>query len=359
MAGERVRLGMVRLADAAPLVLAQATGLFGNEGLEVELLVEPSWANVADKLAWGLLDGAVMLPPLAIAMVLGLRGPPTPLLVPAGLSLNGNAITLARPLAELVASSTPGSLQDTALALRRAMPRRLNLAVVHAFSTHDLLLRRFLVAGGIDPLTEVTFTVVPPADMVDALAAGRIDGFCAGAPWGAVADAAGAGRSVAVTSAVWPNHPEKCLALHAGWAAANPAAALAVVRAVLRAGQACDQPERSAALAELLARPEWVGVPAPLIAASLPGGASGAVDRSVFAAFGAGVPFQAHAAWFAREMGRWRTMPADAVSVAISAYRPDIYAEAAKSLGLEADPARLLASLPPLPASIDGSAPQS
>ncbi len=355
MAGERVRLGMVRLTDAAPLVLAQATGLFGDEGLEVDVLVEPSWANVADKLAWGLIDGAVMLPPLAIAMVLGLRGPPTPLIVPAGLSLNGNAITLARPLAEAVLSGTPASLHDTAVALRRAMPPRLNLAVVHAFSTHDLLLRRFLVAGGIDPVTEVAFTVVPPADMADALAAGRIDGFCAGAPWGAVAEAAGAGRSVAVTSAVWPNHPEKCLALHAGWAAAHPAAALAVVRAVLRAGQACDRPEQSAFLAELLSRPEWVGVPAPLIAASLPGGASGAVDQSVFAAFAAGVPFQAHAAWLAREMGRWRTMPADAVTAAVAAYRPDIYADAARSLGLEADPARLHASLPPMPALFVGN----
>ena len=250
MAGERVRLGMVRLTDAAPLVLAQATGLFGDEGLEVELLVEPSWANVADKLAWGLIDGAVMLPPLAIAMVLGLRGPPTPLIVPAGLSLNGNAITLARPLAEAVLSGTPASLQDTALALRRAMPPRLNLAVVHAFSTHDLLLRRFLVAGGIDPVTEVAFTVVPPADMAEALAAGRIDGFCAGAPWGAVADAAGAGRSVAVTSAVWPNHPEKCLALHAGWAAAQLGGG--VGRGARRA--ACRAGVRSAGAVRFLGR---------------------------------------------------------------------------------------------------------
>ncbi len=66
MAGEPVRLGMVRLTDAAPLVYAHAHGLFERQGIRVRLEVEPSWANVADKLAWGLLDGAVMLPPLAI-----------------------------------------------------------------------------------------------------------------------------------------------------------------------------------------------------------------------------------------------------------------------------------------------------
>lgn len=39
-------------------------------------------------------------------------------------------------------------------------------------------------AGGLDPDRDVTFTVVLPAETVDALMAGKIDGFCAGAPWG-------------------------------------------------------------------------------------------------------------------------------------------------------------------------------
>ncbi len=43
-----IRLGMVRLTDAAPIVLAQVRGLFAAEGLNVTVAVEPSWANVAD-----------------------------------------------------------------------------------------------------------------------------------------------------------------------------------------------------------------------------------------------------------------------------------------------------------------------
>ena len=100
MTGIPVRLGTLRLTDAAPVIYAQAHGLFAGEGLDVSLTVEPSWANIADKLAWKLLDGAVMLPPLAIAMALGLRGPVTRTVIPAGISRNGNAITLARRLAE-------------------------------------------------------------------------------------------------------------------------------------------------------------------------------------------------------------------------------------------------------------------
>jgi NitT/TauT family transport system ATP-binding protein/nitrate/nitrite transport system substrate-binding protein len=350
MAGERVRLGMVRLTDAAPIVLAQVQGLFAAEGLDVRIEVEPSWANIADKLAWGLLDGAVMLPPLAIAMVLGLRGPATPLIVPAGVSLNGNAITVARPLAEAVLAAAPANARAAAEGLRRAMRNRLRLAVVHGFSTHDLLLRLFLLSGGIDPATDVAISIVPPAEMADALAAGSIDGFCAGAPWGAVAAASGAGQTIAGTSSVWPNHPE-CLAFNERWAEAHPAAVLALVRAVLRAGQECDRAENAPAIASMLSRPEWVGVPAPLIALSLPGGPAGAVDRSVFAAFAAGVPFAAHARWFVRAMACWREVPAGAAERAAAAYRTDLYAAAAMSLGFPAQPDAPPDTMPSLQAS--------
>ncbi len=325
-----VRLGMVRLTDAAPIVLAQAHGLFAAEGLDVSIAVEPSWANVADKLAWGLLDGAVMLPPLAIAMALGLRGPATPLLVPAGISLNGNAITLSRRLADPILADGPCPAIEAARRLRDVLAgERARIAVVHAFSTHDLLLRLFLEQGGIDPAIAVEITVVPPADMAAALASGRIDGFCAGAPWGAVAAQEGVGRTIAVTSGIWRNHPEKCLAVHGNWAAANPVAALALTRAVLQAGALCDDPAEAPYLAALLSEPVWVGVAAPLIAASLPGGVGGDVDRSVFSAHDAGVPNPAHARWFVQQMARWRAMPEGAEAMAVGLYRPDIFARAA------------------------------
>ena len=342
----RVRLGMVRLTDAAPIVHAQAAGLFAQEGLEAEISVEPSWANVADKLAWGLLDGAVMLPPLAIAMSLGLRGPPAPLFVPAGISLNGNAITLASALAAPLLRDGRGTAPQMAGRLHAALPARpLRLAVVHGFSTHDLLLRLFLESGGFDP-AHVAFSVLPPPDMPAALAAGIVDGFCAGAPWGSVAASLGAGRTVALTSGIWRDHPEKCLAVSAAWADANPGLLHALVRAVLRAGQDCDDPAHTPSLARLLAYPEWVGVPSALIAASLPGGEGGESDRSVFAAHWAGVPFPAHGRWFLQQMARWRSVPPGAEETAAAMYRPDIYSLAATSLGLPPPPERLAAPPP-------------
>ena len=324
MRAERVRLGMVRLTDAAPLVLAESRGLFAAAGLRSTISVEPSWANIADKLAWGLLDGAVMLHPLAIAMAIGLRGPAARLLIPAGISRNGNAVTLAPALAEAV-------LANGAAGLRRALHGRakLRLAVVHAFSTHDLLLRRFLESGGIDPDRDVDVSTIPPPEMPEALLAGRIDGFCAGAPWSAVAAQMGAGRTAVLGSAIWPDHAEKCLVVRHAWAEADPAALEALIGTMRVAGEACDDAATTPELAALLSRPEWIGVAAPLIATSLPGGSGTDSDRSVFAARGAMAPTVAEGREFLREIGRRWPVPDDAGATVAALYAPGVERSAA------------------------------
>jgi two-component system, oxyanion-binding sensor len=336
--GGRVRIGLLRLTDAAPVVLAGARGLFAGEGVAVELAVEPSWANLADKLSYGLLDAAVMLPPLALATTIGLRPAGAPLIVPMSLSLNGNSVSLSEHLATPILVGGRPSPLEAGRRLRHLIAggTRPTLAVVHAWSTHDLLLRYWLAANGIDPARDVAWTVVPPAEMVDALAAGRIDGFCAGAPWGAMAARAGLGRTVVVSSEIWRNHPEKCLAVRASWAEAQPAALQAVLRTLLKASIRCDDPAEAPALAALLAEPSFVGVPAEAIAASLPGGQGGEVDRSVFAAHGATFPWRAHARWFLGQMARWRELPPglDIAAAAEQVYRPDLYATAALALGM-------------------------
>ena len=64
-AGPRLRIGLLRLTDSASVIAAHEFGFFADEGLEVEISVEPSWANIADKLTYGFLDAAVIVPPLA------------------------------------------------------------------------------------------------------------------------------------------------------------------------------------------------------------------------------------------------------------------------------------------------------
>jgi NitT/TauT family transport system ATP-binding protein/nitrate/nitrite transport system substrate-binding protein len=319
------RLGLLRLTDSAPVLLAQAAGLFAEEGVAVDISIEPSWANIADKLSFGALDAAVILPPLAIAIVAGLRGARRRLILPMSLSSGGNTVTLAAPLVQRIGRA--GSALDRARRLKAVLaeiaPPR--LAVVHGFSTHNLLLRYWLAAGGIDPDRDVEILTLPPEATADALAAGEIDGFCAGAPWGAVAEASGAGARLVGTAEIWGAHPEKALAVDAALAEAQPAAVRALLRALLRAALLCDDPAGNSRLVGLLTASDGLALPEAAMRAVLAG-----PDRPAFAADAAGYPFLSHAAWFAGQMRRWGWMEGETPAL----YRPDLFTEAAHDLGL-------------------------
>jgi ABC-type nitrate/sulfonate/bicarbonate transport system substrate-binding protein len=320
-----IRLGLLRLVDSAAVVTAEAEGLFAAEGLRVSLSIEPSWANIADKLSYGALDAAVILPPLAIAIAAGLRGARRRLVLPMGLSSGGNALTVTTAIASRV--GVAGSALDRARRLKAALagipPPR--LAVVHGYSTHNLLLRYWLTAGGIDPDRDVEIITLPPETTADALADGAIDGFCAGAPWGAVAQASGAGTRLIGTTEIWDAHPEKALAVDAILAETDPAALRALIRAMLRAGALCDDPAGDARLVARLTATDGLALPETATRAALAG-----PDRPVFAAGATSVPFISHAAWFGGQMRRWGWLEATLPDL----YQPALYEETASELGL-------------------------
>lgn len=325
-----LRLGLLRLVDSAPALVAATRGLFAAHGVEVAISIEPSWANLADKLSYGLLDAAIMLPPLVLAAALGLRGPPARLIVPLGISQGGNAIVLSREAAAAAGLRAGETLAPPAAGahlrawlLGRAMPPR--FAVVHAYSTHNLLLRYWLATIGVDPDRSIETVVIPPEDVVGALAEGRIAGFCAGAPWGGVAEAAGAGQVLLGTSAIWPLHPEKCLALREGMATAAPRAVAGLLAALLAAQALCDQADEAPAIAALLARPDGLALPEAASRAVLAGGTGG--ERIRFYAGAAWFPAFAHAQWFLEQMRRWGWVDAagaDLAALARQVYRPDL-----------------------------------
>lgn len=307
-----IRLGLLRLCDAAPVILAKHEGLFAAAGLEVTLSVEPSWANIADKLAYNMLEGAVMLPPLAMACAAGLRGRQVALAVPMSLSTEGNSFTL---------SASHHTLFLQGGMARVAAQRRLRLAVVHGFSSHDLLLRHWLVAQGVMPDEDVDITVLPPAEMVGSLAAGAIDGFCAGAPWGVVAAKAGMGFMVCHSRDIWPGHPEKCLALQADFVETAPARLNALLRVLIHAQRVCAEPGSRARLGTLLARPDYLDLPAELLIEALDVTHGGP-------GFGAAYPSVEAAQWYARQMQHWGKAPEGLEKLTARLYRPDLFLRA-------------------------------
>jgi NitT/TauT family transport system ATP-binding protein/nitrate/nitrite transport system substrate-binding protein len=306
---ETIRLGLLRLCDAAPVVLADHEAMFAANGVRVSLSVEPSWANIADKLSYGLLDGAVMLPPLAMACAAGLRGRRTPLVIPMSLSANGNAVTLAAPLREAFYS---GGIAKVVAG------KRLHFAVVHGFSTHNLLLRYWLAVSGVNPETDVELSVLPPAEMVSSLAAGAIDGFCAGAPWGQVAAYAGLGFIAVRSDEIWRGHPEKCLALREELVERDPAGVLALLSTLCVTSALCGAPDKRRALAALLGQPEYLHLPEALLAGALNPEAGGPVFTEQY-------PDAARASWFAEQMLRWNLAPPGSLDGAASLYRPDLF----------------------------------
>jgi ABC-type nitrate/sulfonate/bicarbonate transport system substrate-binding protein len=252
MTAQKLRIGILRLLDSAPVIIARAHGFLADAGLDATVVIEPSWANIADKLAYGLLDAAVILGPLAVAMTLGLRGRPTDLRFAGTLSRNGNAIVLSPALATM-----PDISGITAC-----------FAVVHAYSNHDLLLRDWMATRGI-PTASVTIITLPPADMVGALERGSIAGFCAGAPWGDIAARSGAGTIVAVSANLAPNHPEKMLVLRGDLADAQPMIAAALRDALGAATAICSADADRESLATILAAPHNLDLPQPVLEAAL------------------------------------------------------------------------------------------
>jgi two-component system, oxyanion-binding sensor len=340
----RLRLGMIPLLDAAPLVVARERGFFASHGLDVALSVEGSWATLRDKLAAGALDAAHLLAPIPLAAELGLDGIGVPMLTGLSLNLNGNTLTVSASLhaaLELGDSSGPaaaGAALQRVLRTDRAQGRRKRVfAHVFPYSAHHYQLRYWLAACGMDPDHDVELVVVPPPLMVQNLRAGEIDGYCVGAPWGDVAERAGLGRQLLSGHQIWNHGPEKILGVTQAWAAAHPATHLALIASLIEAARWLDAPPHRVEAARLLHAGHYLDATPEALLAGLQAPASADAPGAglVFHAGAAGFPWRSHAQWFLRQMQRWgqATETLDVAAVAARVYRPDLYRQAAASLG--------------------------
>jgi two-component system, oxyanion-binding sensor len=257
-----VRIGFLPLVDAALPILARELGFAEAEGIELKPVRDMSWATVSDRLLYGHSDAAHMVAPLAIATTLGLGRPPVPLSVPFVLGLNGNAITLRPDLAAQVTQiGGPGDIRamgERFAALARASERKLRLGVVHRYSSHNYMLRYWLIASGLDPNTDFEIVTIAPPFSADALAEGEVDGICVGAPWNSVAVERGVGVVVATTSQIWLRGVEKVLAMKTERMEAEPELAHRLIRALYRAGEAFIDPSRVAEIVRILALPHYL-----------------------------------------------------------------------------------------------------
>jgi NitT/TauT family transport system ATP-binding protein len=335
------------LVDAAPLIVAKEMGFAEAEGLALDLIPAPSWSSVRDMLAFGRVDAAHMLSPVPVAMAMGLGGVSTALSAVSVLSINGNVIGVGPALEDrLRVTGHDFDFADpvrAAEALDRVRDGPVTFGVPFPFSMHVELLRYWAqgtVLGG----DGLRIRTVPPPLMSSALAAGDIDAFCVGEPWGSVAVDHGAGALLLSGRAIWRFAPEKVLAVRREWAETEPDLLGRLMRSVWRAGKWLAGPDNRAFAGEILSRRAFLDLAPELIDRALSGrltvtrlGEQRRVPGFVEFHDGAATfPWRSQAKWIACRLARSHPRVApDALDDVASVFRSDLNRRHLASVGAD------------------------
>lgn len=348
-----VKLGFIALTDSAPLIIAKEKGLFEKHGLpDVEVLKQASWGATRDNLVLGGeangIDGAHILTPMPYLISTGKvtqNKVPVPMSIIARLNLDSQGISVAKQYADTGVQIDSSKLKE-AFAAKKAAGNEVKVAMTFPGGTHDLWIRYWLAAGGIDPDKDVSTIVVPPPQMVANMKVGNMDAFCVGEPWNEQLVNQGIGFTACTTGELWKGHPEKALALRSDWIEKHPNATKALMMAVMEAQIWADSMDNKEELSTILGKRQWFNVPPKDVAGRLKGTINYGNGRVVentglemkFWKDHASYPFKSHDAWFLTENVRWGKFApeTDIKGLVDKVNREDIWRAAAKDLGVAA-----------------------
>ncbi len=366
---DELRFGFIKLTDMAPLAIAYEKGYFEEEGLFVTLEPQANWKVLLDRTITGELDGSHMLAGQPLAATIGF-GTKAHIVTPFSMDLNGNGITVSNEIWEMMKPNIPVGDDGKPVhpikadALKPVVDKFItegkpfNMGMVFPVSTHNYELRYWLASGGIHPgfysktdisgqiQADALLSVTPPPQMPATLEAGTIYGYCVGEPWNQQAVFKGIGVPVITDYEIWKNNPEKVFGLTKEFTEKYPNTTLAITKALIRAAKWLDENDNANRMeaVQILARSEYVGADAEVIANSMTGtfeyekGDKRPVpDFNVFYRYYATYPFYSDAIWYLTQMRRWGQITDHKPDswydeVAKSVYRPDIYLKAARLL---------------------------
>ncbi|WP_341928463.1 ABC transporter substrate-binding protein [Methyloversatilis discipulorum] len=191
-----VKIGYLPITDATPLLVAHARKLFEAEGLRTESpRLFRSWAQIVEAFVAGQVNVIHLLTPAALWVRYGSKFPAK---IVAWNHVNGSALTVDPSI------STVADLDGR------------TVAVPFWYSIHNILLQQVLRANGLTAVTkakeaqlaanEVNLIVLPPAEMVSALAGKSIAGYIVADPFNALAETKGVGKVLRFSGDVWQNH---------------------------------------------------------------------------------------------------------------------------------------------------------
>jgi nitrate/nitrite transport system substrate-binding protein len=347
------RLGYIALTDAAPLVIAKEKGLFAKHGVpEMDIAKQASWGATRDNMALGFkangIDGGHILRPKTHMYTAGTvmqNNQSLPMYTLLSLNEDCQAISISNEYKDLNIQKDSSPLKE-AFARKKAAGKELTAAMTFPGGTHDLWIRYWLAAGGIDPDSDIKVITVPPPQMVANMKVGTMDCFCVGEPWNEQLVNQNIGYTALTTGELWAKHPEKILGMRADVVDANPKMVQAILMATMEAQIWCDKLENKQEMAEIVGRRQWFNVPVPDIIGRLKGEINYGNGRKVtdpklaMKFWGengaASYPWKSLDTWFVTENIRWGKFPVntDIKALVTKTNRSDLWSAAAKTLGV-------------------------
>jgi NitT/TauT family transport system substrate-binding protein len=199
-----VKIGYLPITDAAPLLVAHARKLYEAEGLTVEPpRLFRSWAQIVEAFLARQVNVIHVLTPTTIWLRYGRNFPAK---IIAWNHTNGSALTV------LPEVDTPKDLGGR------------TIAVPFWYSIHNVVLQKLLKEDGLKVVRkpkeaaiasdEVNLVVLPPPDMVSALANKSIGGYIVAEPFNAAAENLKTGKILRFTGDVWKDHACCVVFLH-------------------------------------------------------------------------------------------------------------------------------------------------
>jgi nitrate/nitrite transport system substrate-binding protein len=339
-----IKLGFIPLTDCAPLVIAKEMGFFAKYGVDVQLSKEASWAVVRDKILNGELDGAHCLFSMPFSVYTGIGGKAgSEMRIAMTLNNNGQAITLSKDFCGIVGFK---DLKKVAGAIKEIKARKeVTFAMTFPGGTHDIWLRNWLAAAGVNAKS-VGIITIPPPQMVANMKVDNMEGFCVGEPWNGVAAAQNIGFTHIASQDIWKNHPEKALVVNKAFADGDKEDLKNVMKAIIEACKWLDVMGNRKKAALFLSRPNYVNAPVQVIEARLMGSNDLGCDLGVqkykddymlFYNNGAvNTPKVSYGIWFMAQYMRFGMIssPPNYKEISQKIIMSDLYAEVAKSMGV-------------------------
>lgn len=338
----KIKLGFIPLTDCASLVMAHELGLFKKHGVDVQVTKEASWASIRDKILTGELDGAHCLFGMPFSVYTGVGGQAgRDMYIAMILNNNGQAITLSKEFCDIPFRQF-ADVHKTVDMIKSK--KTVTFAMTFPGGTHDIWLRYWLSASGIDQKVVKVITI-PPPQMVANMKVKNMDGYCVGEPWNGVAVKQGIGYTHISSQDIWKNHPEKALVVNKAFKDSRKDELKAVMKAVLEASAWLDDMSNRKKAAEIIGRQSYVNAPADVIEARLLGkydlGCAGSHtykdDFMMFHRGGlANYPRKSHGMWYMAQYVRFgylKTSP-DTKAIAERLILQDLYKEVAAEMKL-------------------------